>query len=212
MLQERGVNIHLGDGGKRGWRRFRGAVRWKTNPYAHSDLGGRSAGLDVSANGGIRPGHGGRIDVQPDLTVPGFPQVYALGDYANISGEQGDILPQLASVAEQAGKWCAKQHMQPRSKAKPKKPFDYFDKGIMAMIGRSAAIAEVGAHRHELQGPIAFAAWIGVHAALLSTIRAKVEAFVEWAWDYFGKVKGDQVLDRFSQERHRLERRWRRRR
>jgi len=67
------------------------------------------------------------------------------------------------------------------------------------MIGRSAAVAEVGEHRHELQGPIAFAAWIGVHAALLSTGRAKIEAFVEWAWDYFGKVKGDQVLDRFSQ-------------
>jgi NADH dehydrogenase len=69
----------------------------------------------------------------------------------------------------------------------------------MAMIGRSAAIAEVGEHRHELEGIIAFTAWLGVHAALLSTMRARIEAFVEWAWDYFSEVKGDQVLDRFSQ-------------
>jgi NADH dehydrogenase len=155
---------------------------------------------DLSTSLGLRPGHGGRIDVQPDLTVPGFPEVYALGDFANISGKEGDILPQLASVAEQAGKWCAR-NIAADIEGEPRKPFDYLDKGIMAMIGRSAAIAEVGPHRHELQGPIAFAAWIGVHAALLSTGRAKIEAFVEWAWDYFGKVKGDQVLDRFSQEK-----------
>ena len=70
----------------------------------------------------------------------------------------------------------------------------------MAMIGRSAAVAEMGPKRHELEGPIAFTAWLGVHAALLSTTRARIEAFVEWAWDYFSEVKGDQVLDRFSQE------------
>ena len=70
----------------------------------------------------------------------------------------------------------------------------------MAMIGRSAAVAEMGPKRYELEGPIAFTAWLGVHAALLSTTRARIEAFVEWAWDYFSEVKGDQVLDRFSQE------------
>lgn len=64
------------------------------------------------------------------------------------------------------------------------------------MIGRNAAVAEVGKHRHELTGPIAFAAWLGVHAVLLTTTRAKIEAFIEWAADYFGKVHGDPVLDR----------------
>jgi NADH dehydrogenase len=68
------------------------------------------------------------------------------------------------------------------------------------MIGRNAAVAEVGERHHELEGAIAFAMWIGVHAVLLSTARARIEAFVEWAWDYFGKIKGDRVLDRFSQE------------
>jgi NADH:ubiquinone reductase (H+-translocating) len=78
----------------------------------------------------------------------------------------------------------------------PRKPFAYFDKGIMAMIGRNAAVAEMGKHRHELKGPLAFAAWLGVHAALLSSTQAKIEAFVEWAWDYFGRAPGDAILDR----------------
>ena len=198
MLEERGVKVRLGTAVKEVGS---GHVVLSdgTNILTHTVVwaGGLRAS-DLSTSLGLRPGHGGRIDVQPDLTVPGFPEVYALGDFSNISGKVGDTLPQLASVAEQAGKWCAR-NIAADIEGEPRKPFDYFDKGIMAMIGRSAAVAEVGEHRHELQGPIAFAAWIGVHAALLSTGRAKIEAFVEWAWDYFGKVKGDQVLDRFSQ-------------
>jgi NADH dehydrogenase len=152
----------------------------------------------LSGNIGVAPGHGGRIDVQPDFSVKDFPGVYALGDFANIAGADGKPLPQLASVAEQSGKWCAK-NIAAAIAGKPEKPFHYLDKGIMAMIGRNAAVAEVGEHRHELQGPIAFAAWLGVHAALLTTARAKIETFVEWGWDYFGKAHSDPVLDRASQ-------------
>jgi NADH dehydrogenase len=199
-LEERGVQIHLGMAVKEvadGYVVLSDGRKIATHTVVWAG-GLRASTLALSAN--VRPGHGGRIDVQPDLTVPGYPEVYALGDYANISGKEGDTLPQLASVAEQAGKWCA-QNIIADIEGKPRTTFDYFDKGIMAMIGRSAAVAEIGPHRHELEGPIAFTAWIGVHAALLSTARAKIEAFVEWAWDYFGKVKGDQVLDRFSQEK-----------
>jgi NADH dehydrogenase len=66
----------------------------------------------------------------------------------------------------------------------------------MAMIGRNAAVAEVGKHRHELHGAIAFVAWLGVHVVLLSGVRQRVDAFVSWAWDYFTKSRGPQVLDR----------------
>ena len=66
----------------------------------------------------------------------------------------------------------------------------------MAMIGRNAAVAEVGEHRHELHGPIAFSAWLGVHVALLSGRRHRVDAFVSWASDYFTKSRAPQVLDR----------------
>ena len=144
---------------------------------------------------GIKTGHGGRIDVQPDLTVPGFTGVYALGDFANISDGDGRPLPQLGSVAEQSGKWCAKNILLDIS-GKPRVSFRYFDKGIMAMIGRNAAVAEVGKHRHELEGRVAFAAWLGVHAALLASTHAKLEAFMEWAWAYFGEPLDDIILDR----------------
>jgi NADH:ubiquinone reductase (H+-translocating) len=152
----------------------------------------------LSAALGIETGRGGRIDVQPDFSVAGFSGVYALGDFANIAGADGKPLPQLASVAQQAGYYCAK-NIAALIAGKPGKPFHYFDKGIMAMIGRNAAIAEVGKSRHELTGPIAFAAWLGVHAMLLVPTRAKIEAFLDWAWDYFGGSNVDPLLDRPDQ-------------
>ena len=66
----------------------------------------------------------------------------------------------------------------------------------MAMIGRGAAIAEVGPHRHELHGAIAFSAWLGVHAALMTGVRNRIDAFIDWGSDYFSSHRGPQVLDR----------------
>ena len=147
---------------------------------------------------GIQTGRGGRIDVQPDLSVAGFSGVYALGDFANIVGADGKTLPQLASVAQQAGYYCAHQ-IAAAIAGRPGKAFHYFDKGIMAMVGRNSAVAELGKSRHELTGPLAFAAWLGVHALLLIPTRAKIEAFLDWAWDYFGGSNVDPVLDRPDQ-------------
>jgi len=152
----------------------------------------------LSASLGIEPGRGGRIDVQPDLTVKGFEGVYALGDFANVAGEDGKTLPQLASVAEQCGRWCAK-NIALDAAGRSRKPFHYVDKGIMAMIGRNAAVAEVGARRHRLHGVVAFVTWLGVHVALLTNTRAKIEALIEWAWDYFARVRSNPILDRAEQ-------------
>src|SRR3954463_11477875 len=66
----------------------------------------------------------------------------------------------------------------------------------MAMIGRGAAIAEVGPHRHGMHGFIAFSAWLGVHSMLMSGVRNRIDAFVSWGWDYFSSGRGPQVLDR----------------
>ena len=66
----------------------------------------------------------------------------------------------------------------------------------MAMIGRGAAIAEVGPHRHELHGAIAHSAWLGVHASLMSGVRNRVDAFIAWGWDSFSSGRGPQVLNR----------------
>jgi NADH dehydrogenase len=162
-----------------------------------------AGGLMASAladNSGLPKGRGGRIDVQPDLTVEGFPGVYALGDFANIAGADGHPLPQLASVAQQCGVWTA-NNILAEIAGKPRTAFHYHDKGIMAMIGRDAAVAEIGKKRHELDGPIAFAAWLGVHALLMSGVRERVEAFIDWAWNYFSKTRPIQVLDRGDENR-----------
>jgi NADH:quinone reductase (non-electrogenic) len=149
----------------------------------------------IAAAAGLAPGRGGRIDVQPDLTVDGFPGVYVLGDMANIPAPDGQAHPQLGSVALQSGV-AAAENIVADFAGKPRKPFHYHDKGIMAMIGRGSAVAEVGAHRHELHGVIAFSAWLGVHAMLMTGVRNRIDAFVDWGWDYFSATRGPQVLDR----------------
>ena len=131
----------------------------------------------------------------PDLTVADHPGVYVVGDIANIPAGDGNAFPQLGSVALQAGVQAADNILADLA-GKPREPFDYHDKGIMAMIGRGAAVAEMGEHRHELHGAVAFAAWLGVHAWLMSGVRQRVDAFISWAWDYHGKGRAPQILDR----------------
>ncbi|WP_426560672.1 NAD(P)/FAD-dependent oxidoreductase [Angustibacter sp. McL0619] len=150
--------------------------------------GGGESASSVVTDAGPTPGRGGRLDVTRELTVDGYPGVYAVGDVANIpSGDDaGDSLPQLGSVAQQSGRWAAANILR-ELRGEPPKPFAYKDKGIMAMIGRNAAVAQVGKHRHEIEGPLAFAAWLGVHASLLSGVHSKTDAFLSWAWDYFDR-------------------------
>jgi NADH:ubiquinone reductase (H+-translocating) len=144
---------------------------------------------------GLPQGAGGRVEVLPDLTIEDAPGVYAAGDVANVPGPDGQPLPQLGSVAQQSGVWAA-DNLLADFAGKARKPFHYHDKGIMAMIGRGAAIAEVGPHRHELHGAVAHAAWLGVHAALMTGVRNRVEGFLDWGWDAFSQTRGPQVLDR----------------
>jgi NADH dehydrogenase len=146
--------------------------------------GGGEMAAPVVAEAGLPVGHGGRVTVRPDLTVDGFPGVYAIGDAANVISDEGEALPQLGSVAQQSGAWAAGNILADLG-GQERQPFHYHDKGIMAMIGRRAAIAEIGEHRHELHGRIAFAAWLGVHAALLSNIGAEVKTFMAWAEDFY---------------------------
>ena len=198
ILMQRGVQLRLGTSVKEvgnGHVVLSDGTRIKTRTVIWA--GGLKAAA-LSASVGIQPGRGGRIDVEPDLTVKGFEGVYALGDFANILGENGKPLPQLASVAEQCGRWCARNILRDAA-GKPREPFRYRDKGIMAMIGRNSAVAEVGGRRREVQGVVAFVAWLGVHLALLANTRAKIQALIEWAWDYFGRVRSNPILDRIEQ-------------
>jgi NADH dehydrogenase len=195
VLRERGVELRLGASVREVTKDGVLLSDGTTIPTQLVIWAGGLKASRLSASLGIKTGHGGRVDVQPDLSVGGSPGVYALGDFANFKTPAGDSLPQLASVAQQAGRHCAKNIIAAVA-GKPGTPFEYRDKGIMAMVGRNAAVAEVGAHRHTITGTLAFAAWLGVHALLLTTARAKIATFLEWAWEYFGHLHVDPILDR----------------
>jgi NADH dehydrogenase len=184
QLQRRGVELKLGVSAKE-IAADHVTLSDGTTLKTHLTVwGGGLMAAPLSAQSGVSPGRGGRLDVQPDLTVEVSPHVYALGDFANIPSGSDDALPQLGSVAQQAGDWAA-QNIVAGMEGKAAKPFHYHDKGIMAMIGRKAAVAEVGEHRHELHGRIAFAAWLGVHAQLLANAGAEVKAFLAWADEFY---------------------------
>jgi NADH:ubiquinone reductase (H+-translocating) len=184
QLQRRGVEIKLGVSAKE-IAADHVVLSDGTTIKTHLTVwGGGLMAAPFGARSGVTQGRGGRIDVQPDLTVEGFPEVYALGDFANIAPPGENALPQLGSVAQQSGDWAAKNILA-GIEGKPRQAFHYHDKGIMAMIGRKAAVAEVGEHRHELNGRVAFAAWLGVHAQLLANAGAEVKAFLAWADEFY---------------------------
>jgi NADH:quinone reductase (non-electrogenic) len=197
MLQQRGVELRLGASVHEVTATSVVLADGTAIPARLVIWAGGLKASGLSASLGIKPGRGGRVDVQPDLSVAGLSGVYALGDFANFKTAQGDSLPQLASVAQQAGRHCA-NNIVAAVAGEAGKPFVYHDKGIMAMIGRNAAVAEIGSARHAVSGTLAFAAWLGVHAVLLTTVKAKVETFLEWAWEYFGHAHVDPILDRPS--------------
>jgi NADH:quinone reductase (non-electrogenic) len=195
VLGEKGVEIHLGTGVKEvgtGHAAFSDGNSLATRCVV---WGGGIKAAAVADDCGLAQGRGGRVEVQADLTLAGTPGVYFVGDIANIPDVEGNPLPQLGSVALQSGAWAA-DNIVAGFEGKQRKPFRYHDKGIMAMIGRGAAIAEVGKRHHEIHGELAHMAWLGVHASLMTGTRAKIEAFVDWAWDGFTKTGGPHVLDR----------------
>lgn len=200
VLQRKGVKLKLGIGVKEVKPDQVLLSDGTSIPTRTAIWAGGLKASPLAANAGLPQGHGGRIEVRPDLTVEGFPGVYVLGDFANIRGPGDESLPQLGSVAQQSGAWAAKNILAEVA-GDARTPFHYHDKGIMAMIGRDSAVAAIGKKRHELDGPIAFAAWLGVHALLLSGIRAKIEVFIDWAWSYFGRSLPIQVLDRSDEAR-----------
>jgi NADH dehydrogenase len=184
QLQRRGVQLKLGVSAKQ-IAADHVTLSDGTTVRTHLTVwGGGLMAAPLAARAGLSQGHGGRIDVRPDLTVEGFPGVYALGDVANIPFADDRALPQLGSVAQQAGDWAARNILAD-IKGQGRQSFHYHDKGIMAMIGRKAAVAEIGEHRHELHGRFAFAAWLGVHAQLLANAGAEVNAFLSWADEFY---------------------------
>lgn len=140
---------------------------------------------------GIPVGRGGRIDVARDLSVPGHDGVWAIGDVANIPSRRGP-LPQLAAVAQQSGRHVARQIVR-RLDGRGTRPMRYLDKGIMATVGRRAAVAELP-FGVRLSGTLAWWAWLGLHLVTLVGFRNRLSVFLNWAWNYFTWDRGPRLI------------------
>ncbi len=123
----------------------------------------------------------GRVIVEPDLSVPGHPEVFVVGDLAAFTHGPKGPLPGVAPVAIQQGAWAA-TNLQATLAGRPRQPFHYRDKGSMATLGRGRAVARVGGL--SFTGYPAWLAWLFIHLMLLVDFRSRVFVFFEWLWAY----------------------------
>jgi NADH dehydrogenase len=140
----------------------------------------------------------GRISVEKDTSLPGYPEVFVIGDVAKLTDAKGKPVPGVSPAAMQMGKHAAKIIKKElkefrRIPVAERKPFKYFDKGSMATIGRSKAVAEVGGLK--FSGPFAWVLWLAVHLIFLVGFRNKAAVLLQWAYAYIGYRPGARVFD-----------------
>jgi NADH:ubiquinone reductase (H+-translocating) len=197
-LEDRGVEVLLGEVVE-SIEPTRVTLKSGTVIKAHTLVWG--AGLQASPLGdqlGVELQHGHRVPTEPDLSIAGHPEVFAVGDIAWITdAKTNEVLPQLGSVALQAGE-RAGENIARLVAGKGTEPFEYHDKGTMATIGRGAAVVQSRGGR-TLKGRAAFLAWGGVHLALLSTGEDRTKAVVDWTWAGFTHERPGRISVRTDQ-------------
>src|SRR5579863_8523471 len=145
----------------------------------------------------------GRVLVNPDLSLPAHPEIFVIGDLAALKDEQGKMLPGVAPVAIQQGRFVAKLIREEldtagappfsrSSRESGDSDFHYWDKGSLATIGRAAAVAEFG--RIHISGFIAWLAWLFVHILFLIGFRNRLLVFIQWAWSYVTYERGARLI------------------
>jgi NADH dehydrogenase len=151
---------------------------------------------------GVELDRGGRIKVQPDLSLPGHPEVFAIGDLALSLGDKGKPVPGVSPAAMQMGRHAAKlieEELTSGSEPPEDRPaFEYWDKGTMATIGRSKAVAKIG--RFEFSGFTAWLAWLGVHLIFLVGFRNKIAVLFQWAYSYFTYKRGARLITGLAED------------
>jgi NADH:ubiquinone reductase (H+-translocating) len=172
-----------------GERRRVGAhtVVWAAGVQAASLTGrlAEAAGAEVD--------RAGRITVEPDLSVPGHPEVLALGDMARVRSADGEIqdLPGVAPVAMQQGRYAAKSIMR-RLQGREVKPFRYVDKGNLATIGRGSAVAEI--KRAHFGGALAWLLWLGIHIFYLIGFQNRLLVLLRWSFSFLTRGRGARLI------------------
>jgi NADH dehydrogenase len=130
----------------------------------------------------VKKGSGGRVVVKPTLQLPGYPEVYVIGDAAYLEDEKGQPLSLLATVAQQQARHAAMNIRRELSEQAPQ-PFAYKDPGLLATIGRNAAVARIGGI--SFSGLLAWLIWVALHIYRLIGFRNRLIVMLNWAWDYF---------------------------
>ena len=143
---------------------------------------------------GVALDRAGRIKVNSDLSVPGHPEVFAIGDMALVLGEDGKPVPGVSPAAMQMARLVAHiiegELASPGGAARP--PFRYWDKGTMATIGRSAAVAQLG--KIHLSGLMAWLAWLVIHLIFLVGFRNKIAVLFQWFYSYLTYKRGARIV------------------
>jgi NADH dehydrogenase len=135
--------------------------------------------------------HAGRVRIQNNLTVPGHPEIFVIGDTASLD-QSGKPLPGVAQVAIQQGRYAGRLiHSRIADKSAPA-PFSYFDKGSMAVVGKGFAVLESG--KVHMSGLGAWLVWAGVHLQFLTTSSLRLSVFLQWVWTYSSGQRGSGLI------------------
>jgi len=144
---------------------------------------------------GVELDRAGRVKVNPDLSLPDRPEVFAIGDMALVLGEGGKPVPGVSPAAMQMARHVARiiaGELRLGVGHAPRPPFRYWDKGTMATIGRSAAVAWIG--RFKFSGLLAWLAWLFVHLIFLIGFRNKLAVLLQWAYSYVAYKRGARII------------------
>jgi NADH:ubiquinone reductase (H+-translocating) len=148
-------------------------------------------GAVLAERTGVALDRAGRVMVEPDLTVPGHPQLFVVGDLAHLAQQDGKPLPGVAPVAIQQGEYVARL-IAGRLRGETMPPFRYRDKGSLAVVGRHAGVADFG--RLKFAGFPAWLAWLFIHIWYLIGFEDKLLVLIQWAWNYFTRNRGARLI------------------
>ena len=146
----------------------------------------------LAARLGLKLGPTGRIPINPDLTVPGYENMYLAGDLALVLGPDGAPLPGLCQVAMQQGGYAAQAIVARLKDRQPLKAFRYFNKGEMAVIGRGAAVANIFGVR--LSGFLAWFIWLFIHLMYLVNFQNRLLVFIQWGFQYLTFSRAQRLM------------------
>jgi NADH:quinone reductase (non-electrogenic) len=158
-----------------------------------------TAGVAPSPAGkwiGAETDRAGRVRVQHDLRVPAYPEIFVIGDTASLD-QDGKPLPGVAQVAMQQGRYVGKLISRYVAGKNGLKPFRYFDKGNMAVVGKGYAVLQSGKFR--LHGIVAWFAWAFIHITFLSQLSLRISVFLQWAWLFFTGQRGSRLIVNYQQ-------------